>query len=93
MEDFNKATIIRNLLAAGIPYEIIHDEVKSIENDDETDTNEPDHLDLLDDNLDMVYEDDVAYEPIESDSEDSCASAEEEEDSDDKTRSEQVNMD
>ena len=74
MEDFNKATIIRNLLAAGIPYEIIHDEVKSIENDDETDTNEPDHLDLLDDNLDMVYEDDVAYEPIESDSEDSCFS-------------------
>ena len=57
------------------------------------DSNEPDHLDLLDDNLDMVYEDDVAYEPIESDSEDSCASAEEEEDSDDKTRSEQVNMD
>ena len=74
MEDFNKATIIRNLLAAGIPYEIIHDEVKSIENDDETDTNEPDHLDLLDDHLDMVYDDDVAYEPIESESEDLCFS-------------------
>ena len=91
--DLDKATIIRNLLAAGIPYEIIHDEAKSLENDDETDTNEPDHLDLLDDNLDMVYEDDVAYEPIESDSEDSYASAEGEEDSDDETHSEQENMD
>ena len=94
----DKATIIRNLLAAGIPYEIIHEEAKSLENDDETDTNEPDHLDLLDDNLDMVYDDDVDYEPIESDSEDSYASAEGEEDSyeedsDDETRSEQVNMD
>ena len=73
----NKATIIRNLLAAGIPYEIIHDEAKSIENEDE-----PDHLDLLDDNLDMVYDNDVAYEPIEgdnkSDSEDSYVSTEEE---------------
>ena len=90
----NKATIIRNLLAAGIPYEIIHEVAKSIEND-ETDTNEPDHLDLLDDNLDMVYDDDVAYEPIDdgdkSDSEDSYTSAEGEEDSDDET--EQENMD
>ena len=71
---------------------------KSIE-DDETDTNEPDHLDLLDDNLDMVYDNDVAYEPIEdgnmSDSEDFYASAEGEEDSDDETdnESEQENMD
>ena len=33
--------------------------------DDETDTNEPDHLDLIDDKKDMIYDDDVAYEPIE----------------------------
>ena len=33
----------------------------------ETDFNEPDHLDLLDYNLDIVYDDDVAYEPIEDD--------------------------
>ena len=62
-----------------------------IEDNDET---EPDHLDLLDDNLDIVYDDDVAYEPIEgddkSDSEDSYVSTEEE-DSDDE--SEQENMD
>ena len=35
------------------------------ESDDETDTNEPDHLDLIDDKKDMIYDDDVAYEPIE----------------------------
>ena len=33
--------------------------------DDETDTNEPDHLDLIDDKKDKIYDDDVAYEPIE----------------------------
>ena len=35
------------------------------ESDDETDTNEPDYLDLIDDKKDMIYDDDVAYEPIE----------------------------
>jgi len=53
------------------------------------------HLDLLDDNLDLVYDDDVAYEPIEGDDrfdfEDSFVSTEEEEDSDDE--SEQENID
>merc|ERR1712008_605276 len=68
------------------------------ESDDETDTNEPDHLDLIDDKKDMIYDDEVAYEPIEegnkSDSEDSYASAEGE-DSDDEAddESEQENMD
>lgn len=69
------------------------------ESDDETDTNEPDHLDLIDDKKDMIYDDDVAYEPIEegnkSDSEDSYASAEGEDESDDEAddESEQENMD
>ena len=35
------------------------------ESDDETDTNEPDYLDLIDDKKDMIYDDDVAYEPTE----------------------------
>merc|ERR1712127_706181 len=69
------------------------------ESGDETDTNEPDYLDLIDDKKDMIYDDDVAYEPTEegnkSDSEDSYASAEGE-DSDDEAdddESEQENMD
>merc|ERR1712183_451677 len=69
------------------------------ESDDETDTNEPDYLDLIDDKKDMIYDDDVAYEPTEegnkSDSEDSYASAEGEDESDDEAddESEQENMD
>ena len=74
MEDSTKATIIRLLFATGLDHRFVH-EVFHIEDDDETDTS--DHLDLLDDNLDMVYDDDVAYEPIE---EESYASDEEEED-------------
>jgi len=69
------------------------------ESDDEIDTNEPDHLDLLDDQKDMVFENDVDYQPLEGDddiddeSDDSYTSANEEdveESSDDDDESEQV---
>merc|ERR1712062_486299 len=68
------------------------------ESDDEIDTNEPDHLDLLDDQKDMVFENDVDYQPLEGDddiddeSDDSYTSANEEdvEESSDDDESEQV---
>merc|ERR1712029_746925 len=41
------------------------DDEEESDSDDETEANaEPDHLDLIDDKKDMIYDDDVAYEPI-----------------------------
>merc|ERR1711973_565645 len=65
------------------------------ESDDEIDTNEPDHLDLLDDQKDMVYEDDIEYKPIEEDvaideSDDSYTSANEDSEESSDDESEQV---
>merc|ERR1712080_56293 len=81
----------------------IESESASEDSDDEIDTNEPDHLDLLNDQKDMVYENDVEYKPIEEDvnieesSDDSYVSASgSDDDSDESTieESEQVeNMD
>lgn len=81
----------------------IESESASEDSDDEIDTNEPDHLDLLNDQKDMVYENDVEYKPIEEDvnieesSDDSYVSApESDDDSDESTvkESEEVeNMD
>merc|ERR1719228_414192 len=45
----------------------IEAESASEDSDDEIDTNEPDHLDLLNDQKDMVYENDFEYKPIEED--------------------------
>jgi hypothetical protein len=68
---------------------------ESEESDDEIDTNEPDHLDLLDDQKDMVYEDDIEYKPIEEDvaideSDDSYTSANEDSEESSDDESEQV---
>jgi len=79
----------------------IEAESASEDSDDEIDTNEPDHLDLLNDQKDMVFENDVEYKPIEEASEESSddsyvSAAESDEDSDESTidESEQVeNMD
>jgi hypothetical protein len=84
-----------------IPDEVeevdIEEDSGSEESDDEIDTNEPNHLDLLNDQKDLVYDSDVEYKPmepegdvsIEESSDDSYVSAETSED-----ESEQVeNMD
>merc|ERR1712142_1163982 len=65
------------------------------EESDDIDTNEPDHLDLLDDQKDMVYEDDIEYKPIEEDvaideSDDSYTSANEDSEESSDDESEQV---
>merc|ERR1712025_1314456 len=73
----------------------IEAESASEDSDDEIDTNEPDHLDLLDDRKDMVYEDDIEYKPIEEDvaideSDDSYTSANEDSEESSDDESEQV---
>merc|ERR1739838_744832 len=65
----------------------IEEDSGSEESDDEIDTNEPNHLDLLNDQKDLVYDSDVEYKPmepegdvsIEESSDDSYVSADEEE--------------